>query len=245
MRNVELSLQQKIDFRDHVLESYPNEACGVIADGRYQRLTNTSRRATIEAKPDMREWIAIEQKSHIDAFLHSHCSQPGQVYKWPRNWPSATDLESQHEMQIPWGIVSTCGEGISDFVWIGNGTQPILGRDYVIGVSDCFNLVSDWFLLNKQVQLGFHSRDEQWMDSDYDWFESRFKAEGFVEIQANEYQVGDVVLIRIGNRKHANHCAVITDTNQITHQLFKRFSSTDRLDRWQKLVTHYLRFNHA
>ena len=231
------------DFSRHVLEQYPREACGVLVDGNYIRCTN------IAPEPHQHFQIAAQELAGIaathgpvQAILHSHPFDHRSPPKWPAEWPSHHDMQQWLKGDLPWGIVGTEGENITEVVWLNEEvTAPVEGRPFVSGVWDCYSTVRDWYRLNRNIVLPNYPRGMEWWERGLDHYSENFAKAGFIEIEREDLQVGDAVLMQVRSQV-PNHAAVITGSNEITHHLFHRYSGRDRFDRWERLVCKYLRY---
>jgi len=231
------------DFEAHVISEYPKEACGLIREGKYVPCKN---KATDPTKA-----FKIAPKDLVEpytAIMHSHPYVLGDdSFKLKNNpgWASARDMEVFIQGTTPWGIVSTDGTGISDFSWLQDTlTHPLLEREFVHGVYDCYAVVRDWYFQNMGVTLINVPRQYDWWNCGQNLYLDNFIAAGFHEITEQEAGIGDSVLMKVLSPV-PNHAAVISGNNQITHHLFHRLSETDSLNKWKKCIVKYLRYKNA
>lgn len=228
------------DFRNHVLSSYPNEACGLVVKNKYVKCKNiaTNPQTDFEIDPA----VILKYSGKIQAVLHSHPYKLESRGKWDPSWPSTADMECWIQDTIPWGIVSTDGEGISELVWLDDEEiAPLEGRVFVHGKHDCYSIVRDYFRLEKGITLNNYARGIEWWNRGEDLYSANFEKEGFYEITPEEATVGDVALFQVVSPV-INHAAVITGTDEIIHHLFHRLSHKDSLRKWSKQICKYLRY---
>jgi proteasome lid subunit RPN8/RPN11 len=129
----------------HAVETYPQEACGVLKNGTYVRCTNTAtEKDTFVIAAE--EWHNLQP---VEALIHSHPDGPG--------FPSMQDMKSQIDMDIPWGLIvvgkgGPNGEIMAADPWFWGDTLPIAPltmRDFRHGPSgtdnkgDCYALIRD------------------------------------------------------------------------------------------------------
>jgi proteasome lid subunit RPN8/RPN11 len=145
MINLQVSVAAKQAAKAHAIEAYPNECCGVLKDGAYVRCTNISTvRDTFLINAV--EWHALQP---VQAVIHSHPEGP--------DHPSQRDMQSQIDMDIPWGIVLVGKNGPNNEImaadpWFWSDDfppVPLIGRDFRHGPSgtdqrgDCYAMIRD------------------------------------------------------------------------------------------------------
>lgn len=234
-----MSLSVFTDFKAHVLQEYPKEACGLIRQGKYVPCENVHSEPTKAFKIAAKDLI-----EPYEAVLHSHPYHLGDdSFKLKNNpaWASARDIEVFNQGNTPWGIVCTDGEGVSQINWLFNTqSYPVLGREFSHGTFDCYATVRDWYFQERGLDLPNYPRQYDWWNNGQDLYTQNFKDAGFYEITEEEADIGDAVLMRVMSPV-PNHAAVISGNNEITHHLFHRLSETDRLNKWKKVIVMYLR----
>lgn len=237
-----LSPQALQAFQQHALADYPREACGLVVDGEYVAVPNTAADPTSTFRIAPEDYLSASAGGRVEAVLHSHPYDKFRSPKWPAEWPSTMDMTGWMQGTVPWGICSTDGEGTSPMVWLDSSyTAPLIGREFVHGVHDCYSLIRDWFKLNRQVVIPNFARGIEWWYDGRDLYEDNFAAAGFEEIPMHLASVGDCVMMRVASPV-TNHAAVITGNNQILHHMMHRLSGTDRLDRWEKFIVRAVRY---
>lgn len=247
-----MKLTQKADsaFRKHVLEAYPNEASGIVVGGKY--IPNTYVTNDPQDQFQIDPTLLVKHQGKIQAILHSHCYELSKQHEYNPAWPSVEDQLNWHQGNVPWGIVATEGETVSDYVWMDDSEiQPLVEREYVNGIADCFALVRDYYRLQGH-DIKNMPRAMGWWQTKTDpktgvvtppqnLLGANWQAWGFVEIPAKEATVGDAVLIQLRSDV-INHSGVITGENEFTHHFYGALSRKDDLHRWARFVVKYLRY---
>jgi cell wall-associated NlpC family hydrolase len=235
-----LTAEAQAAFREHVLSEYPKEACGLIVQGEFVPSTNVAADPLTSFKID--PLLLVEHSGNIEAVLHSHPYDIKTQHRWDPRWPSTADMQNWMLDTIPWGIVSTEGEGSSHFVWMDDSKwDPLEGREFVHGVNDCYSLVRDYFREVRDVVLPNYARGIEWWNNGQDLYSQNFAAAGFIQIDRNEVVPGDCCLFQVRSPV-VNHAAVITGPDEILHHMFHRLSHKDSLRRWEKQIVRYVRY---
>ena len=227
----------------HAASEYPNEACGLIVNGRYKPCKNLAEDPTKSFTIDPVVFIEAVNTGKPVAVFHTHPFDQTKPVIIPHEWPSTADMVNWMNTNVPWCIASSTSEGMSELVWLDDSVRPpILGREFVHGITDCYSIIRDWYLFERNINLPNFARVyDWWLQPGVDLYGSNFKAAGFTEVSKDDVQVGDVALMQIRTNV-INHAAIVTGTNQLTHHLFHRLSNEDRLDRWSQYIVKYVRY---
>lgn len=230
-------------FERHVLACYPEEACGLVINDEFVPTPNSSPTPLTNFRIDPLHLVKATSLGKVQAVLHSHPYRLQNAPKHPAEWPSSWDMTSWMANSTPWGIVATDGEGISQPVWLDEANpEPLVGREFIHGINDCYSLVRDWFRQERNITLKNFARGMDWWDSGEDLYDQNFSLAGFVSIPFEDVQVGDCVLFKVRSPV-TNHAAVVTGTNQILHHLFHRASGHDTLAKWARVINRAVRYS--
>lgn len=227
---------------EHATAAYPEEICGFIIDGDYFPTNNTADDKTTSFRISPEDRLNAEEIGKIEAVIHSHPYDKFNAPQYPAQWPSNNDMAGWINDNVPWGIVATDGEGITQPIWLDdNDIQPLEGREFISGVADCYTLIRDWYRLERGITLKNYPREMEWQNNGLDHYENRFTDAGFRMINRDEIQVGDLVFMKIHSPVIC-HAAVVTGNNEILHHLIHRLSGYDRLDRWDRQIVKAVRY---
>lgn len=224
------------DMMAHASESYPDEACGlVVAHGKHCRVLRAKNiahdpRVHFDLDPDA--WLEVGDHEAVIGVYHSHPSGIAQ--------PSLADRSSCEASGLPWHIV---GYETGDYVRIEpTGFEaPLLQRPYVYGVHDCWSLVRDWCRQELGLSLKDFHREPLWWEKGQNLFLENAQACGFVAVDGQDFQKGDVVLIQVQSPV-PNHIAVWLGDGTIMHHVQGRLSSRDPwAGFWVRHMTHHFR----
>lgn len=233
-------------FEADVLKRYPEEACGFIIKGRYVPMKNVAEDPLTTFRIDPKEYVKAAKRG-IAAVMHSHPYSMEFSTTYPPQWPSTADMKGWLNHGVPWGICATNGEGITEIVWLDDAhPAPLVGREFIHGVNDCYSVIRDWFRMERGIVLPNFARGMEWWERGEDLYDQNFEAAGFKTIPFEEASVGDCVLFRVASPV-TNHAAVITGENEILHHLFHRQSGHDTLSKWTRVINRAVRYvgNHT
>ena len=205
----------------------PKESVGLLLNikgkERYYPCNNLSMSSYQCFVLDPEDYVRADNTGEITAIIHSHPATPPT--------PSQADLVGCENSNLPWHIVNPKTEqwGYCE----PNGYKaPLLGREWVWGVTDCWSLVRDWYREEKQIELKDYQRSmtpEEFLNNPL--FEEYATQTGFRELEPNEaLQEGDVLLMSILHPT-LNHVAIFLG-DMVLHHLADRLSCREPYSPW-------------
>ena len=213
----------------HALKEYPKESVGVVLYGKYQALKNHSE------KPNEEFTVPVGERypQGVDALLHSHPKGNPE--------PTALDMRTQESMDVPWGIIPIFQDGATagPITWLNDtlcDEPPLLGRDFMHGISDCYALVRDYYWQEKEMTLPVYPRSIGWQDRGEDLLSiNEFMRFGFERVLHNDIEPGDIILFKIRSKLN-NHCGVYVGNDLLLHHLHNRLSRREPINPWLKMA---------
>jgi proteasome lid subunit RPN8/RPN11 len=250
------------EAKRHAREEFPKESCGLIVAGNYIRCENVAADPAQHREGDVNcgcQLCAFEisgkvYKQHLisgnlQMIVHSHPNGPLH--------PSKSDMETQEAMNLAWAIIPLDEERIGNpLVWGGaTPIAPVVGREFVHGISDCYSVIRDCFLLGKDklleqgvtewpfdpVELPVFPRDDAWWEGEADLYNSEPFKIGFIEVPREQARPGDVFLLKIRSDKF-NHGGLLVGNNLILHHLPNRLSRREPAGIWGRQADRWLRY---
>lgn len=242
------------DIKQHALDEFPRECCGIVKAAEYVPITN------VDADPTngftlSRDEMALHDSDEILAIVHSHTVRDPREMLIVGNTPdcpSHADMVAQKSWNIPWGIVVTDGTNARDPFYWGDGadlTDPLVGRIFRHGVFDCYSIIRGWYWQNKGVVLEDHPRGDNWWKNGGDLYLENYFNTGFVSTSFNKVQVGDVLLFQVLS-KTVNHAGVYIGNNLFVHhpnasnslttRTTRSLSREEPVTRWINVLTNTL-----
>lgn len=198
------------DMLDHAAACYPNESCGYIIDRKYVPCTNVHNNPDKQFKIGYKDVVRCERLGEIEAVVHSH---PNGSSK-----PTTYDLMQMSMGDVPWVIVAYPEIDIKVYA-AKVYKAPLINREYIHGVLDCYSIVRDYYSRELDIQLDNFERQDCWWESasSASLYADNFKSQGFVEVQ--DLQRHDVILCRVQPTEHINHALIyLGDDGDLTSE---------------------------
>jgi len=211
----------------HAKVEDPKESVGLLLNvkgkERYYPCNNLSMSSYQCFVLDPVDYVQADSIGEITAIIHSHPVTPPT--------PSQADLVSCEDSNLPWYIVNPKTEQWG-YCEPKGYKAPLLGREWVWGVTDCWSLVRDWYREEKQIELKDYQRSmtpEEFLKNPL--FEEYATQTGFRELEPNEpLQEGDVLLMSILHPT-LNHVAIFLG-DMVLHHLADRLSCREPYSPW-------------
>ena len=211
----------------HAKEQDPRESVGVLivikGKEQYYPCNNLSTYSQQCFILDPEDYVKADALGEITAIVHSHPITPPS--------PSQADKVSCEQSGLKWHIVNPKTETWGYCEPTGY-KPPLIGRQWVWGVTDCWSLVRDYYKEQHNIQLLDYQRPITPQDFlDNPLFEQYAERTGFKELNKNEkLQKGDVLLMSILHPT-LNHVAIFLG-DEILHHLADRLSTREPYNEW-------------
>jgi proteasome lid subunit RPN8/RPN11 len=219
-------------------EQAPREACGFIINHGGHARVHVVPNAIIEPgafamNPD--DAMDMLRRHQCLAVVHSHVGEDAR--------PSLADMELAEALHMPHVIVCV-DDGSVSITYPPGWSQPIVGREWVYGVSDCYTLLQDAMQEMGGITLPDFER-EPWPTKTWNMFRpENFTKAGWVEVPlAEPFRALDVALFALDDDSpHCNHCGLVVEPAHLLHHAAGRLSTRELFsDFWRKHVRVHLR----
>jgi len=208
----------KLEAEEYAKVQAPREACGVVIIRKGREVFWPCKNISEYGNNfciDPSDYAAAEDEGEIVAIWHSHYGVPPE--------PSEADKVSCEKSGLEWYIYSTPMNAWFNFKPSGF-IAPLVGRQFVHGVVDCYALVKDWYQLERNIILPEFERKDNWWHKGENLYIENFRKAGFEETDTLEPGCG--ILMQIMSPV-PNHAAVYLGNDLIIHHMFNRLSSRD------------------
>lgn len=211
------------EIKAHAIETPRVEVCGLVVDinGKFKVV----RGKNIALEPEARftlspeSFMEAEEAGKIVAIYHSH--------PYSGCAPSPADKAACEASKLTWLIYSLGQDQFSTLEPTGE-ISPLLGRQFVWGVFDCYTLVRDYFA--EKLQVAFPIADpyeEYFWKNQKNYYVERYEKFGFKLVPLfEEVREHDVFLIHC-LAPVPNHAAIYVGGGMILHHAPQRLSCRD------------------
>jgi proteasome lid subunit RPN8/RPN11 len=220
----------------HAAQEYPREACGLIISvkgkERYYPCRNVAESAMEHFTIAPEDYAAAEDIGDIVAVVHSHPNaNPA---------PSEADKVACEASGVPWHIVGYPVVRWAELKPTGY-RAPLIGRQFVFGVLDCYSLARDFYREEMRIELPDFPRTDGFWKRGENLYVDNFSKMGFQITDQLEYGCG--VLMKIQS-DITNHAAVYVGNDVILHHLYGRLSCRETYGNgyYRKHTTHILKY---
>jgi proteasome lid subunit RPN8/RPN11 len=216
------------EIRAHAERDFPRESCGLISIVKGRRRYIPCRNIADKNEHFVmhpEDYAAAEDAGEVVMVVHSHPNVA------PR--PSDADLVGCEKSGLPWLIVNWPTGAVYEFEPTGY-KAPLIGRQFLHGVLDCYSLCQDYYAQELGIALPDVERADEWWLKGQNLYLEGFEKNGFVRV--DEPQQHDGLLMQVASPV-PNHAAIFLGDGKIMHHQMGRLSSRDVFGGWYRKCT--------
>jgi len=234
-----MNTQEKI--YQHIEQEYPKEACGVIiifkGKERVYPCKNVALKPYENFEINPEDYQAASQMGDIIRVYHSHPNASAEA--------SMVDMKACNALGVPWSIISWPSKEETELL-PNNIVEPLIGRQFVHGVLDCYTLVKDYYERELNIHLVNRHRKDNWWYEGENLYLDNYEKDGFQYLGDSTFKdlrKYDALLMMLESPV-PNHAAIYLGDGRILHHVYGRLSCRDIYGGyWKKITTHVLRHN--
>jgi proteasome lid subunit RPN8/RPN11 len=175
------------------------------------------------------DFVACMDTGDVIGVGHSHVTAPAR--------PSPEDIINSENCKLPFVIYQPETDMVDSYAPTGQ-PMKLIGRQWHLGVSDCYSLVRDYYK-TQGVELNDYVRNDRECLFKDTRFLDLFEENGFVDVTGEPPKIHDLALIQV-LADIPNHSAVFVSENIILHHLQGRLSCRDPYGGYWKRHTNKL-----
>ena len=225
------------DILDHFKKEYPREGCCIISVVKCKKkwvpCTNIAE-DNDDFIIDSQEYLKLKRTTDIVAIVHSHPDASPE--------PTKIDIKYCNALGIPYHIYSYPEVELKILEPTSN-TTSLYGRDYEFGVTDCFEALRDYLLVQGiEIPLRMPFEDDWWKKG-LNYLTDEIIAEwNHKPVPLREVQENDVLVFNV-NAEVGNHLGVYIGNECFYHHAEKRLSCRESLyPLWHKYLKGAYRY---
>ena len=210
------------EIKKHFDTEYPREACGIIGIVKGKKKWFPCQNVA-ESDDDFvmssEDWFKVKRQADILAIVHNHTNND--------NTPSENDINNWNVLGIPYYIFSYPDLELN-IVEPKENFNPLLGREYSFGVTDCFEAMRDW-LASENIKIPAREVfEDDWWEKGIDYFTEE-NIKNWNHVKVDTPQKNDVLIFAVESGTIGNHCGVYLGNDVFFHHAVNRLSCRESL----------------
>lgn len=213
------------------------EVCGFIyapleGPARLWQCVNIAEKKEEEFEIDPYEYLKVQAAGQVLGLYHSHPTPAGF---------SEADLECAEEMAIPFYLFDIQKDEWHEYL-PASYQPPVEGARWILGFSDCYEVVRRYYRSALKVYIGDYDRDESFCHEEQNVIMQNFEKEGFEIVPTSSLRVHDVILFKTDKVLPQHFGIFLGGDQQFLHHAQNGFSRQEMLTgRWLSRILHVLR----
>lgn len=221
------------EIKNQAKQNIPHECCGFIIvnhTGKISRIyptKNIAENTQDNFVIDPAEYIEAEREGKVIAYYHSHTLSDEQF--------SNADKVNSESLKLPLFVYSTITDKFN-FYTPSNYEAPLIGREFVWGIFDCWALVVDYYKSKLNIKLDnhfFRKGHDDVLQNDY--FKNNYESQHLIP-HNEKLKEHDILFMKVES-KTINHVAIYIGNDIILHHPGGRLSQRTFYGSYWKKVT--------
>lgn len=234
-----LTEELKKQLKNHALQDITKECCGLFVENngiKYIALTNKSENREETFAIDYIQLQEAEKSGKVVGLFHSHTDEDFSVI----------DRHIAEKRNLVSVIYKTKTDKFEVYKPIGLEI-PYVGREFVIGIFDCFTLIQDYYSRELNIIITDSNHKNRYrLDLENDEMNNEnclaplnhFLNNGFIQVDSPKKH--DVICNKYGGMKFPTHCLIYLSANKVLHQPIFRPSCVEEYGERLKKLTMYI-----
>lgn len=225
-----LNNQLRQDIKKYAEQLYPNECCGLLVDIsgslNFCPCKNISSNPTKHFELSCLDYVRWANSGVIVGMVHSQNAV----------LPSTLDIINYKSHKLPSYIYSFKSNEIFKVTDKHSKYNKYLGREFKMGANDCFTLVRDFYLQERNISIFNYLRNDHTHKEFPNIIEDNYKKENFIKIEFNNIIEGDLIEFSFF------HFGIYLEGDLLLHHHRNKYSNIELLnDIWKKRISNIYR----
>lgn len=215
-----LNLKLKKQIKEYCDSKIPNESCGLLIyknnDYIFNPCQNISHHPKEHCILSPLDYVNANKLGEIKAHVHSH----------PNEGTSLVDNYNAFYHNI-YSVIYAWK--INKFYIVEPKLKSYLNRNFDISKDNCYDLIRDYYKVEKNVLLNVYNINKDWENKTPDIILENFEKEGFYEVKKEEIIKDDILFFKNKN-DNITHLGIFLGDNLMLHHPLKHNSYIEYLD---------------
>lgn len=223
------------EIQEQFKKEYPREGCGIIGIVKGKKKFFPCENVASDNDNfiiSSADYLNLKKSVDIVGIVHSHPDAS--------NKPSEADINNCNALGVPYYIFTYPGMDLHIQEPIKN-FNPLIGREYKFGVSDCFEASRDW-LAQENINIPPRAPfEDDWWDKNLNYFtEENINTWGLVKVDSPKKN--DVLVFQV-KADVPDHCGIYLGNDVFFHHAENRLSCRESIfPFWHKKIIGIYRY---
>jgi len=169
------------------------------------------------------DYIECNKLGKIYGIYHSHVIHDSNF--------SGLDVEVSEECAMPIFVYSKLDKEFNEYYPESYFPDDLIGRNFVWGFSDCYELVRDFYKTKLKIKLPNYDRLDSFDKFNFHFVLTEPEKIGFKKVDIEKVKFGDL-LVFDGSHGNSIHLGVYSGEGKMTHQTMNGISREEEIGQW-------------